>query len=379
MGINDAGQIVGWEIVGVSPIGFLRSPDGTFTRTNCGEVGCRFNGINNHGVIVGASLLNGGLFTAVQENGSPGGGVPLPGFMTNNSEAFGVNDNYPAGGPSAQNTIVGSLTTSAGKLEGFQVPSGAVTIFPGPSGVISTQIFGTSNDPHLFVGTIEKPAGVFQGFFQTGPDVTNTEFVTVAGASRTDAFGIQFDSPFTHPAVVGEYTVNGQQHGFVLPAGNGDILQGLQTIDIAGTTNTRLYGINDLGQIVAQSDSNSTHGYALTPFDTEDIGIIVMCFNNPVMCQGEIQQGHIGSGNTTISCTEDPALCGVVDQDLALLLGPNPPSVESLIIIPGAVSTPEPSSLLLLVSGVVVIWGLMWRRRVASRAATSTFALSGVK
>src|ERR1700738_5696780 len=50
MGINNAGQIVGWEIVGVSPIGFLRSTAGTFTRINCGEVGCRLNGINNHGV-----------------------------------------------------------------------------------------------------------------------------------------------------------------------------------------------------------------------------------------------------------------------------------------------------------------------------------------
>jgi hypothetical protein len=379
MGINNAGQIVGWELVGGSPIGFLRSPDGTFTRTNCGEVGCRFNGINNHGVIVGASLLNSGLFTAVQVNGEPGGGVGIPPAFARTSEAFGVNDNYPAGGPTPPNTIVGSLTTPAGKLEGFQVPSAAVTIFPGPSGVISTQIFGLSNDQHLFVGTLETSPGVFQGFFQTGPDIASSELVTVAGATRTDAFGTQFDSSFTHPAVVGEYTVGGQQHGFVLPAGNGDILQGLQTIDLLDATNTRLYGINDAGQIVAQSDSHSTHGDELTPFDDVSIGIMENCLNNPVICQGQINQGHIGTGDGAISCAEDPALCGVVSQDLALLVGPNPPSVESLIIITGAVSVPEPSSLILLATGVVAIWSLVWRRRVTGRVTTPTFAPSAAK
>src|ERR1700730_12683845 len=103
-----------------------------------------------------------------------------------------------------------------------------------------------------------------------------------------------------------------------------------------------------------------------------------MCFNNPAICQGEIQQGLIGSGTATISCTEDPALCGVVSQNLVLLQGPNPPSVDSLILI-SSVSVPEPSSLILLATGVVAIWGLVWRRRVAGRVTTPTFALSGAK
>jgi hypothetical protein len=102
----------------------------------------------------------------------------------------------------------------------------------------------------------------------------------------------------------------------------------------------------------------------LTPFDVGLTATIEMCFMNPGICLVQTEQGHIGSGNTAISCAEEPALCGVVTEDLVLLLGPNPPSAESLTLTsqPGPVSTPEPSSLLLLAISVVAIWGLVRRR-----------------
>ena len=363
-GINNAGQIVGWAIIGGSPEGFLRSPDGTFQTIGGGEVGTRVNGINNSGVMVGADLLNPvGDPVARTFNPTGSAGVP-PGFATK-SEAFGINDNFPN-----NNSIVGSLTTaSSGKVEAFQTPSGAVTIFPGVGSPISVQLFGISNNDNgrRFVGTQESSSGVFQGFFQTGSDIASSQLVTIPGASRTDAFGTQYNSPFNIPAVVGEYTLGGVTHGYVLPAGNGNILAGLQTIDATapGATATRLFGINDLGQIVGEFDSHSTHGFALTPFADSQAGTINSCLHNPLLCESQIDGGHIGAGANAIDCNAFAALCGSVDQILALLLLPNAPPPESFILVStsGVVGIPEPSTLLLLVSGLGGLAGIAWRRR----------------
>jgi len=369
-GINNAGQIVGWEIIGGRPEGFLRSPDGTFQTVGGGEQGTRVNGINNSGVMVGADILSSG--NTVARNFNPQGLAGLPAGFGSQSEAFGINDRF-----GLQNSIVGTVTgvTVPGKVDGFQAPNGPdPRIFPGSlnPAPVSTQIFGVSNVSfgRRFVGTFETSPGVFRGFFQTSDDINSSQLVIVPGASRTDAFGTQlltdtFPPPIQIPAVVGRYTLNGVDHGYLLPAGNGNILAGLQTIDATapGATGTRLYGINDLGQIVGEFDSQSTHGFALTPFADSQAGTINSCLHNPLLCEGQIDGGHIGAGDNAINCNAFAALCGSVDQILALLLLPNAPPPESFILIstPGVVGVPEPSTLLLLVSGLGGL--LAWRRR----------------
>jgi uncharacterized membrane protein len=112
MGINDAGQIVGFFIVGFFPTsvfhGFLRDTGGSFTQIDPpGSIFTLASGINNVGQIVGSFsnpdrhgfLDTGGSFTQID--------VPFPAILT---EASGINN---AG------QIVGDFFSTPSSAHGF--------------------------------------------------------------------------------------------------------------------------------------------------------------------------------------------------------------------------------------------------------------------
>jgi len=371
-GINNAGFVSGWELSGGASIGFVRTPAGTFQQIGGGEIGTRINGINNTNVVVGTFIQNSGL-QAVQLAApySSSAGVGISPGLASQSEAFGINDRAPL-----NQQIGGTLTlASNGTVTGFVTPSAFTTVFPGPSGILSMQVFGLSNKDNglRYVGTYETSPGVFQGFYQTSSDASSSVLITVAGASRTDAFGIQYDQAgtFTFPAVVGRYTLGGVDHGLLLTNG----VASLETIDIAGALGTRLYGVNDLGQIVGEIQANSTHGFYLTPFADDDLATLEGCLGNPALCASQILGGFIGDSQSpdAIPCQNTPAntaLCTAVTNILALLQGPNAPPVSSFFVesVNGVVAAvPQAPGLLLVASSGLGILAYRWRSNRRAR------------
>jgi probable HAF family extracellular repeat protein len=213
-GINDAGQIVGYEVVNHSSgyNGFLYS-GGTFTDLNRG--GGAMQGINNQGEIVGTQqgqLIVGGPndHIIIYQNGTY---QPLLDYPAANATfGHGVNN---------QNQIVGNWIGTDLNLPNFVMSHGF--------------------------------------FYNNGA----WEFFDAVGVNGTFAVGGTFAQGINDADQIVGYYVDSNliTHGFVYNQPTGTFT----TIDVPNATNTYLYGINDAGEMVgAYVDSTGhTHGFGV--------------------------------------------------------------------------------------------------------------------
>lgn len=233
-GINDSGAVTGFDPPGflVSGFGFVDDGKG-FTKTDLSpHISTVDNGINNNGVVVGASFLHtvSGV-TPVSTGFIDDGGtityLNVPGTLTSNgyTSASGIND---AG------DIVGSYMTSyaSGQQHGFLDHDGAFTTIDDPNagwkGTVATGI----NDAGIIVGYYYDHAGVSHGFI----DINGT-FETVndpVGSNGTQINGIN-----NAGQIVGDYyDSHNVEHGFVAS------INGVATAEDRALTLTSL-GVGD--------------------------------------------------------------------------------------------------------------------------------------
>jgi probable HAF family extracellular repeat protein len=251
-GINNAGKTGVASVVGyyVDSAGkahaFRRDSAATFVPINIpGETDAKAFDINNAGRVVGtvgdasgqhAFLVDG---TTVTVPGNP----PVP-------TGLGLNDT---------GLIIGTFSDSAGKQHGF-------TLLPGLAGPINvfnnlpTQTFGINNTRRM-VGTLQEPSGEFHAFYLSGPDIASAQRIDIAGATRSDAFGINDAEEPAQIRHVGTVTIGGVDHGFVHSQEHG-----VSTFDFPGAKHTRAFGVNDLGEIVGEyvDTAGKTHGFIAT-------------------------------------------------------------------------------------------------------------------
>lgn len=242
LGINDAGQIVGYA----NGEGFLYS-NGSFTALN----GFTLAGsINDKGQIVGYAvagfaegvLYSNGTYTTFNDP-----------FATSDTNAFGINN---AG------QIVGYYSGSGGTHGFLYDPSigpltdpKAWTTLDDPL-VDSSQIttaFGINNTGEV-VGTYYNDGQ--HGFLYAGGNYTTID----------DPLGTftQLDGINDAGQIVGEFYYNGNWHGFLYSNGTYTTLDNPAG---AGQFGTVITGINNIGTLVGTyDDSNGTeHGFVITP------------------------------------------------------------------------------------------------------------------
>jgi len=253
-GINNGGQtgvasIAGYYVDSQGTVrAFKRDPGTTFVPINIsGAIEARAFDINNVGLgtVVG-TVIDGSGQRAFLWDGST---VSFPGNPPP-PNGLGVNDN---GNPPM---IVGYFSDQAGKQHGFTLPPG----LGGPINVfnnLSTQTFGINNTRRM-VGTLQESSGEFHAFYLSGPDIASAQRITIQGASRSDAYGLNNAGDPAQVRHVGTYTMGGVDHGFVHTQS-----RGVETFDFPGAQHTRAFGINDVGEIVGEYvDSNGrTHGF----------------------------------------------------------------------------------------------------------------------
>jgi uncharacterized membrane protein len=214
----------------------------------------------------------------------------------------------------------------------------------------ATQTFANGiNDSGEIVGTYCTFAGTCNGYVDNGGTFTS---ISVPGASGALATGISNSGQ-----IVGYYCVPGSCAGFVDSGGT------ITTINDPGASSTYLYGINDSGQIIGSAESpgvgqgfvyqaGSFTTLSFTPNGINDEGVIV---------------------GDEISGADPP---GVVDQGSTLSEFSVPGSVATDAIginnngemvgwyIPSQTAPlPEPGTLALLATGLIVLAGLAYRRR----------------
>jgi probable HAF family extracellular repeat protein len=249
-GINNAGAIVGNFGTGGPSHGFLAT-GGHFTTIDVpGSTFTQVIGINNAGQMVGTFgdaagqlhgfLATGGRFTTVDV---PGSTSTFP---------FGIND---------MGQIVGQFYEGLGgpgQRHGFLYSGGSFRTIDIPGSPI-TFVFGINNAGQLVGGFTDAATARTRGFLLTGGSVITLD---IPGSEWTTAYGINSAGDVAG-AFFGVFRGTGA-HGFVYRGGS------FQTIDVPGSiTNTRVFGINDAGQLVGDfGDATGGHGFLATPVPT---------------------------------------------------------------------------------------------------------------
>jgi probable HAF family extracellular repeat protein len=166
-------------------------------------------------------------------------------------------------------------------------------------------------------GAVVGQAQPFDGSTSVGFSWKNGNIVDtfkVPGADSTSANDVNNDG-----VVVGTYTVNGVQHGFV--ALNSQTMWGL---DVPGSVSTDLRGISDTGEVVGEftDASGQSHGFVdlANHFDQIDVPSATGTFINGVNNNGAIV-GTYSVGSTPqhafMATALDPEQCAVGENYLA--------------------------------------------------------------
>ena len=283
--------------------------------------------------------------------------------------------------------IVGNYVDSNGQFHGFQLDrvTGTFTTID-VSGAANTLLFGINNNGQM-VGTFgDSLSGLTRGFFMNGIGSTAIPF-DVPGALATQAFAIN-----DLGQIVG---------GFATPAGDrisAFLLNGIggnfTVIDIPGAVNfTNATGINNAGQIVGgfgELDLSfggdtivSSHGFVLNtiggphitidvetspgeiaavtlPLGINNLGDISGFFltaDDPTIDHGFLRLRGTDPVSFAVPGAFDTAVAGI--NDLRFFVGAFNDSTFGFLAGP----VPEPSSLILGVTGFVSLLGYVRRRR----------------
>jgi probable HAF family extracellular repeat protein len=246
-GINAAGGIAGLSLTPTTFHGFVRSPAGTFTQIDVpGGAATGALGINGAGQVVGyyaagnsshGFLLSGGNYTALNAPGAT------------NTIANGIN---------AAGLVVGSYAPSAQYQHAFLwSAAGGYTAFDRPNATAT--LANGINDAGQTVGYFSDSAGT-HGFLRSPAGVYTTIDAPQADPNfpNTLAYGVN-----NVGGIAGFFSdaVTGLDRGFVLSGGV------YTTVDVPGAMYTHVFGINDAGQLVGVYGAtlNDSHAFLATP------------------------------------------------------------------------------------------------------------------
>ena len=150
----------------------------------------------------------------------------------------------------ANGEIAGAYTVGPNVVHGFLLQGGTFTTFDVPNGVGATQPEGI-NDTSEVTGTYyDATTGLEPGFLRH-PDGSVVDIVPPNSGGYTEANGIN------NSGTIAGRDIGAVSEGFVLSNGKYTIT------DVPGATNTSLFGINNLGDIVGSyvDTSGTTHGF----------------------------------------------------------------------------------------------------------------------
>lgn len=233
--LNDVGAIVGSYFGGNTSHGFLLYQGHLASFMFPGSIRTEAWDISRTGIIVGTYNVTGvaGTLGFMVKSGVFHQ-IKIPGFLTTNVSAFGVN---------ANGDVVGRFVAN-GAAFGFLLHNGKLTIlsFPGAqAGTTPTSI----NDQGVVVGNFSLAPGDTGHAFMWKDGVFSN--ITPPGSSTAAASKISNTG-----VVVGSYfsPSDGMRHGFVLRNGT------YTTIDIAGTQ-TLIDAVNKFDNVIAEQEVGS--------------------------------------------------------------------------------------------------------------------------
>lgn len=245
VGINDAGQIVGWS--GDQAVLFSGGMVTGLGRLTGGTSAAAF-AINNSGLIVGSADDADGNFLAVTFANGAASLIPIAGAGYSFAQAVS-NSGHIAGEWSTSSTGV--------NMRAFVSLNGVVTSFgvlPGGNRSAATDV----NDSGVIAG-FGTATGGERGFFSNGTDLVSIGVLSGFTSSRANAIN-------NAGVVVGSVSAPGQQRAVIFSNGQ---LQNLNNLLSPGSGNwTLLFAsdINDAGQISGVGRLNGELvGFRMTP------------------------------------------------------------------------------------------------------------------
>ena len=246
--INRSGVVVG-NAYTVGAAADLAFSDTNGVMTSLGVLGGTLSyaeAVNSAGTVVGFATLAG--------NGTHHAFSNTAGVMTDlgtlggpNSTAYGVND----GG-----TIVGTADYSASAHDAFSYSNGVMTDLGALGGTRSAAL-AVNNEGYIVGYAMIATGGWFHAFIDGGGVMTDLGTVGPA-TSNSYAYAIN-----NLGAIVGNSGSVGGVGGVAFLYQNGKMTDLNTLVSLPGVTLTSAWGINDLGQIVANGSDN--RAYLLTP------------------------------------------------------------------------------------------------------------------
>lgn len=260
LGINGSGQVVGYASTpeGSQPArAFITGPDGvgmTDLGTTPGAVFSQAFGVNHAGQVAGASGdPEAWAFTA----------------FTSDANGASLRNVVTPGGTAASS--VGGAINGAGQVAGFYSFGELHRAFATQANGAGARDLGTLpgddtseahgiNDAGVVVGWSALSTGTPGHAFITGPDGLGLRDLGTLGGAGSFAYGLNNAGQVVGYAELGDGTV----HAFVTGA-DGVGMSDLNTLVTLsdGAVFTEAYGINDLGQLVANASNG--RAYLLTP------------------------------------------------------------------------------------------------------------------
>lgn len=271
-GINNNGVIVGTFRGANNTFGFVEGPGTPFKQISYGDF-TELLKINDSNQAVGNSLR--GAFTTTVPSGSftP---IPIPSGFSDLTVAGISNQNVMVG----EVTPIGAPFTTKGFVQGGGLPftpfspgNSGSSEFPNTNGVHPHSI--ASSHDMLIVGSIEQLGGAGGAFIAQGNPNSDNVYTNISRdlnlafqgmgipSGPAEAWGVNSSG-----VIVGSFNPRSSR-GFM------DEANGFTVIDAPNSHSTKVFDINDKGQIVGgfEDQQANVHGFLMTPLDTRFVGL----------------------------------------------------------------------------------------------------------